>query len=165
MKKIKLSTGQYTLVDNENFKELSKFAWGTVGKKYTYAGRGTRKNGVYSKILMHRFLMNASKDQMVDHINGNTLDNRKSNLRICSRSKNLQNSKIRSDSNNKYKGVHKVRTKKDGTVVYSARIQIAPNERLYLGNFYNELEAAKAYNKAALKYFGEYANINKLEKT
>lgn len=161
MKYIVLTSGATVKVDDEDFEFLNDFKWGQLGSKsgkLTYACRGVRVNGKYSKILMHRELMGNPEGKMIDHINGDKLDNQKSNLRIVDRAKNLQNSKLRSDSKGKYKGVRKVY--KEG---FNARIQIAPGKRLFLGYFKTEKEAALAYNEAAKKYFGEYAKLNKLE--
>jgi HNH endonuclease/AP2 domain len=152
-----LLDGTKCLIDDEDFERLNQYKWGLVKSKTgSYAARGTRSNGVYRKILMHKELLPClDKKLIVDHINGNKLDNRKQNLRIVTRSQNLQNSKKRNDSNNKYKGVRKQYKDK-----YCARIQIDKNTRLYLGYFNSEIEAAKAYDEAAKKYFGEYAQLN-----
>ena len=160
---IKLNNGMITIVDPENLEELMEFKWGIIKNgSYIYASRGTRKKSEkYKKILMHRFLMNAKEDELVDHINGNTLDNRKCNLRIANKSTNLRNSKLRSDSNCNYKGVSR-RISKCGTVRYNARIQIDSKTRIYLGWFKTEIEAAIVYNNAAIKYFGEFAKLNEL---
>lgn len=160
MKEIITTTNEIILVDDEDYIELSKHSWGTVVGSKTYAGRGTRKKGCkYKKILMHRVLLNVEDSSViVDHINGNGLDNRKSNLRITNKTGNARNSKLRSDSKCKYKGVHK----KEHS--YTARIQIDTKTRLYLGEFKTEIEAALAYNKAAIKHFGEFANLNIIKK-
>lgn len=163
MKTIKLSTGQTTIVDDDDYLKFSKYKWGTISNKtHTYVARGTRKKGQrYRKILLHREILKAPKNKMVDHINQNTLDNRKENLRLANRANNLQNSKVRSDSQSVYKGVSK-KISKIGTVSFVARIQISVNKRLFLGYFKQEIDAAKAYNEAAIKYFGKFAKLNKV---
>lgn len=163
MQKLKLKNGEYTLLDDEDYSKFSGFVWNILNssRKHKYVARGARTQGKYRKILLHREILEAPKDLMVDHINGNTLDNRKSNLRLVTRNKNLQNSKLRSDSKCSYKGVRRIKRKKQDK--FSARIQIDKNTRLYLGYFDSEKEAALAYNEAAIKHFGEYANLNKLE--
>lgn len=96
MKKIKLSQGKYTLVDDEDFDELSKHKWSAKnnggGRFYAYRkenGRATDKT-----IYMHRFITNAPKCMEVDHIDGDGLNNQRKNLRVCTKSKNQRNRKL-----------------------------------------------------------------------
>jgi hypothetical protein len=103
---------------------------------------------------MHRVVIGNPECKMIDHINGDTLDNRIENLRIAERKQNLQNSKLRADSKCNYKGVGRKGNK------FYARIQIAPNKRLYLGAFKTQEEAAKVYDEAARKHFSTFARLN-----
>jgi hypothetical protein len=100
-------------------------------------------------MLMHRFIMSTPDGMDTDHKNGNTLDNRKANLRICTTSQNMMNTTKRNGSNT-YKGVYKTRY---GT--FNARIKT-----MYLGTFVSEKDAAESYNQAAKKMFGEFAKLN-----
>lgn len=95
---IKLSQNAHAIVDAEDYEVLSKFSWYTQRIKtsmsgLSYAVRHKRKDeyGTKSRIYMHRQIMGAESDQFIDHINGNGLDNRKENLRLCTRSENMRN--------------------------------------------------------------------------
>ena len=101
---------------------------------------------------MHRVLLNAPKGLQVDHINHDTLDNRKENLRLVTADQNNCNLRTRSGSLSGFKGVsfHKRIGK------FQARIQLAGRE-IYLGYFTNAEEASEVYKKAAVKYHGEFA--------
>lgn len=104
---------------------------------------------------MHRFIMDAPKGQQVDHINGNKLDNRKSNLRICSHSENLRNQRKPKDNKSGFKGVswHK------GAKRWCAEIR-SNGKRHHLGYFDTAEDAAKAYDIAATLIHGDYARLN-----
>jgi hypothetical protein len=104
--------------------------------------------------MMHRLIMNTPKGMDTDHINGDSLDNRRCNLRICTHAQNQRNLK-KILGNNKYKGVSLFKK----TQKWRARIQIN-RMGLHLGYFDTEEEAAKAYNEAAEKHFGEFSRIN-----
>lgn len=134
-----------------NYEWRSSIIKRSSGRSYVYAS--TR--GV-NKMFMHRFLMNCSDPNIfVDHINGNGLDNRRSNLRLCNRSQNSANRQSSFKSSSKYLGVCKKRK--------NWRAQISVNKRTkYLGTFKTQEEAALAYNEAAKKIHGEFANLNVL---
>ena len=104
---------------------------------------------------MHRLILNASDDIQVDHINHNGLDNRKGNLRLCSCSQNCMNRNTRSKTSSRFKGV--VWRKKSQK--WQSRIHIDGATK-YLGAFFNEGDAAMAYNDAALKYHRDFACLN-----
>lgn len=159
MKHIKMSGGYLSLVDDEDYYDLIKFRW-TYQKaikgrsKVVYAKRFIRK-GEYE--FMHRRIMKAEKGRCVDHIDGNGLNNCRSNLRMCSQKENSANTRKHKSSSSRFKGVH-----------FYARYRswmayICPNRRkIHLGYFKTEEEAAQAYNKAALLYFGEFARLNEV---
>lgn len=126
------------------------------GKLYAQGHqRGDKSSNVS---LFHRVLMGPPKHMVVDHINGNTLDNRKSNLRVCTRRENLINSATKRGSSSKYKGVSW--SKKDN----SWRVRVHSNGlNVHLRYFKCEISAAHNYNEFAKKHFGEYAKLNVVE--
>ena len=153
MKEIELTQDEIVLVDDEDFKWLNTQKWCCLygRKKYKYAQRG---NGV----LMHRIILNAQKGQYVDHIDGNGLNNQRSNLRICTNAQNLWNGKNHKDGSSRYKGVCRAWGRQNWQG-WHAQIQIH-GEKIHLGDYDSEIDAAHAYNKAALKHFGEFASLN-----
>jgi hypothetical protein len=110
---------------------------------------------------LHRLIMDCPKGMVVDHINGDTLDNRKSNLRICTKLQNQYNQKKhKGNKHSKYKGVtlrKELKSKPWEAFIYANRTHRR------LGYFATEIEAAEAYNKAALQMYGEYAKLNELD--
>lgn len=156
---IKLTRGMVALVDESNFEKVSTFKWiaQRSGNKFYVARRTSRKDG-HKMILLHRYLMGVLKDKsiLIDHKNGNTLDNRISNLRKCTCSQNLANSKIKSSNNIGIKGVGKTGNKK---MPFRARICVL-GKRLNLGVFSDKISAGKAYEIASKKYFKEFSRTN-----
>ncbi len=165
MKKINISTKTYpntfTLVDDEDYDYLMQWKWYALYNKKSnvfYACRNGRDiRGKQFAIRVHRFIISVTDTMLVDHRNHNGLDNRKNNLRVCTQSQNLRNSKIRQHTTSKYKGVSWHKRDK----LWCAYIYI-DNKLKHIGNFLNEKKAALAYNKAAKKYFKEYAFLNNL---
>jgi hypothetical protein len=159
-KEIKLTQGKVAIVDDDMFDYLNQFKWfaNLQGKKF-YAGRNiTMFNGKRTMLWMHRFIMNPEKGMVIDHLDGNPLNNQKNNLRICTHAENMRNSKINKNNKSGHKGVywHKTSSKWMAYIKYN-------NKLLYLGYFPVLIDAAKAYNEAALKYHGEFANLNKID--
>lgn len=138
---------KFAIIDDEDFDLLNQYKWRIDAHGYAVTGK---KN-----IFMHRMIMRAKKGQIIDHINHDTLDNRKINLRFCVSVENSRNRQLNKNNSSGYKGVslHKMCGK------WQARIKL-PNKRKSLGLFSDRVEAAKAYNKAAKLYYGEYAYTN-----
>src|SRR5258708_31028872 len=101
---IQLTQNQTSIIDDEDFEKINQFNW-YYGKN-SYATRDIKINKKRKSILLHREIINCLDNQMVDHINGNTLDNRKENLRICTKSQNGMNRGKQKNNTSGYKGVH-----------------------------------------------------------
>jgi hypothetical protein len=138
-----------TTIDAEDLPRVRDYRWNLHKKGYVVEGRGKR----LSRLVMQDVLKNADGLE-VDHIDHNKLNNRKSNLRICTTQQNLQNRKLQRNNKTGYKGVHLTASGR-----YQARIGI-DCEEIHLGCFDTAKEAAKAYNKAAMEHFGEFAYLN-----
>lgn len=157
MKLIPLSREQFALVDDEDYEFLIQRKWyaGNNPKAHTmYAksGKGCGKNGL--KILMHRLIMGANNGQFIDHIDGNGLNNQKSNLRFCTHTENMRNSKKR-NSISEYKGVSWFKHARR----WRARITVN-KKGITIGYFKDKTHAARAYDQAAIKHYGKFARLN-----
>ncbi|MHC4676125.1 MAG: AP2 domain-containing protein [Planctomycetota bacterium] len=154
--RIPLTQGKFTKVDPEDYIWLLQFRWHCHKREYTYYALRTQwQHGVSKKILMHRLIANTPVHLVCDHINRDGLDNRKQNLRNCTKQQNNLNQAGHRDSVSRYKGVY---WKKD-MQKWVASIQIDAT-REHLGYFDSETEAAKTYDKAAKKLHGDFAGLN-----
>lgn len=143
-----------TLVDDEDYDELMKYRWCLSSKSYVicnnYYAQGKR-----IPLIMHRHILQPSPELFVDHINHDKLNNRRSNLRVCTGSQNMMNKVKRADNTTGFKGVGK--RSEYISKPYYAQIKVQ-TKRLHLGTFATPQEAHEAYKQAALKYHGEFAN-------
>lgn len=148
---LRLSDGRHCIIDPERWQELSRHKWRVVnGSGYEYV-RG--QVGGHS-ILLHRYLTNAGPGDIVDHANGDTMDNRLCNLRICTNAQNIANSKkYRSGKTSQFKGVCAYGNRWRAQIMHRG-------QKKNLGLFSSEEEAAKAYDDAARERFGEFARLN-----
>ena len=150
---IRLTNGGFTLVDAEQFDELNKVRWNLAPSGHVRRS-GANKTGVY----MHRLIMQAPKGVEIDHRNRNARDNRKCNLRFCTRSQNMANTlRTAPRKGSRFRGV--IRHECGNYKRWVAQIKV--NYKYHrLGYFKDEVEAARAYDAAAKLHFGEFARIN-----
>lgn len=153
---IPLTKGQAALLDDCDA-HLAALRWSSKpDSRTTYAFRWTqRPDGKRVRLRLHRAVLNAPPGVEVDHINGNGLDCRRSNLRLATASQNKANVALRRDSKSGFKGVSfDARDRK-----WCARIQVA-GRKIGLGRFTDPVSAARAYDAGALRYFGTFARLN-----
>lgn len=146
-----IAGGRVVLLSEEDVGLVSKYHWyGVPSKKTVYA----RYQDAARKVtLMHRLILGADPGQIVDHINGNGLDNRRDNLRLVTAAQNSHNR--RPHGAIPFKGV----TWAKGRTRYRAELAVS-ERRIGLGSYATAEEAARAYDAAALAHFGEYAWLN-----
>ncbi|MCR5369982.1 MAG: HNH endonuclease [Clostridium sp.] len=156
MREIELSRGTTALVDDEDFERISLHSW-ALNPQGNYAVRkGNRRRGEPRTVQMHREVLNPASGVQVDHINGNTLDNRKENLRLVDTQKNAFNrAKPNVPCTSVYKGVFRRKNKPN----WQARIKYN-DKHIELGTYVKESYAAAVYNFAAAIFFGEYRREN-----
>jgi hypothetical protein len=140
----KIIVGDITfIIDSADLPIVNQHKWKIVNS-YVVSTKG---------IKLHRLLMNPDDNKDIDHRNGDPLDNRRCNLRVCNRSQNLQNRRKFKNNTSNYKGV----TNCSGR--FRARITI-DRQQMHLGYYDNAYEAGLAYDAAARLHFGEFARLN-----
>lgn len=158
MKTISLTKGLFALVDDEDHVHLNRFKWTAVFSRADRRFRAVRVDYSLGRnrgkmILMHRLLLNAGEGFQVDHVNQDSLDNRRCNLRLCSPSENHQNMGKSRGCSSRFKGVCWFKGK---WMAYAG-----PRGSVrYLGRFADEEDAALAYDAAAKILYGKFARLN-----
>ena len=157
MKEIPLTQGKITIVDDEDYERLAKHKWFADEDHGGRAWRAMRHER-NACIQMGREILGAPDGMYVDHINGDPLDNRRSNLRLCTPMENSRSRRKNLRSSSQYKGVHWNTERRR----WIAQIKIN-YRKVKLGRYERELDAARAYDRAALEHFGAFAVINGIE--
>ena len=148
MRTVQLNRGTFTLVSDEDYDLVSRFKWSVSGG--SGARRYAARNNAGRTEYLHRFLVSPPPHAVVDHVDGDSLNNTRENLRIGTQSQNLGNQRA--------KGVFKGVTRKRGH--WAAHLSPRNSHRRNLGTFLTPEDAAIAYDIAAREYFGEFALTN-----
>jgi hypothetical protein len=148
VRQIPLGEGFYAYVDAADYEWLSRWAW------HLHAGYAVRSEKG-KRVYMHRQIMQPPKGMVVDHTNGNKADNTRGNLCVCTQQENTHNRSKRNRASSRFRGVNYNRRSRK----WHARITFEA-ERLHLGYFTEEVEAARAYDRKAVELFGQDAKLN-----
>lgn len=143
------NSDNYTIIDTFDYELVKDLCWGESSDHYAKA---YRKAPVSENIRLHRLLMSPDRQHEVDHKNNDRLDNRRSNLRICTRKDNSRNISLRSDNTSGNIGVSFIKCVNR----YEANIMVN-GKHIYIGRYKNIDDAVKARQDAEIKYFGEFA--------
>lgn len=158
-KTIKLTQGRYAIVDAEDYDELNKVNWHFSSG---YAIRNVSLgNGKRTTEQMHRVIMNTPKNMLTDHINHDTLNNKKTNLRIVTKGQNVKNARKKASATSKHKGVMFSKRKVDSIGKWVTVLSC--DGKAYRSYHQSEVEAAIKYNEMAKQHFKEYAVLNEVD--
>jgi hypothetical protein len=156
-RRIGLTEGKFAIVDPQDFYWLNEFEW--CAERFRGSFYAVRFNNTSDKspriLSMHREIMKAPKGVLVDHRNNGGLDNRRDNLRLANKSQNNTNKPKRANTSSRYIGVSYIKSRK----CWYAQI-VHQGKHKWLGTFHDEIEAARAFDRAAIEYHGEFARLN-----
>jgi hypothetical protein len=159
MREIALARGHVAIVDDEDYAALAATRWGVADNRRGHLSAFRKSGG--RRVLMHRAIMGLGHGdpRVVDHINGNSLDNRRVNLRICTPRENRRNAAMPRipGKSSRFKGVYWRRARSRWVAMINLRCDPSPG---HLGTFRDEESAARAYDAAAKRVFGEFARLN-----
>lgn len=148
------NSDQVSQVSDDDYEDASRFSWSLDPEGYVYRDL-PRNGGKKNRQFLHQFLLGVKPGFEIDHKDGNPLNNQRENLRHATHAQNCGNSKKRTETSSRFKGVHW--NKAAGK--WCVQISIT-GRRVSLGYFVIEEDAARAYDTAALKHFGEFARLN-----
>lgn len=153
MKRVKLTCGKYALIDDEDFDRIEKHSWHLVkiGSVF-YAATGIWNGSNMTTYYLHRFIMNTPKRLVTDHIDGNGLNNQKSNLRVCTSSQNHMNTGLQKNNTSGYRGVMWYKRDKKWLAVIKIDKKL-----INLGKYKEKSKAIEIRSKAEKKYYKEFA--------
>lgn len=155
MNLIPLTQNQFAMVDDSEVEAINAYKWFCARIKGRYVAVRKSHGPTRRNIYMHRVIMNAPRKMEVDHIDGNGLNNQKSNLRLCVTLQNVKNRKIPITNKSGFKGVHwDVESKK-----WKAQISCNGKQKS-IGRFHDKIDAAEAYDACAISMHGEFAKTN-----
>lgn len=163
MIEIPLSRGKVARIDDEDAALVAGFKWwahqGNDGHGWYARGYPLNSPTNRSQIMMHNLILGVHAGTLVDHLDGDGLNNTRANLRPATRAQNAQNQHIRSDNQTGFKGVG--RSQRHGRLYPRWRAKITIEGRtLHLGYFASPAQAAEAYDEAARRHFGRFARVN-----
>jgi hypothetical protein len=156
--RVPLTQGKIALVSAEDAERVGEYSWAAHRHSTNGTFRAIRNGPPWHKqecISMARFILNAQQGEVVDHLNHDTLDNRRENIRCCTIAQNHANRRKQAGTTSQYKGVERRRNR------WQARI-VVQRHRIDLGIYDDEQEAARSYDQAAVRYFGPFALTNAL---
>jgi len=156
-RRIYLGEDAWTILDQQDYYRFAGFKWEIAGNDNKfYAVRNIMAGSSRTTtVRLHRLIMDCPKDLVVDHINGDSLDNRRANLRLATQAQNLHNRKKKANTSSQFIGASFNKSHR----YWCSQIKVN-GKSLWLGSFDNEIAAARAYDKAARMYHKEFARLN-----